>query len=67
MTTIDVSKKGKGRELAIAPLTWADSRPVALHNLGSGVLAGNDTRWRSASSGAHCPNERTLDPQSAAI
>jgi len=54
----DKKGKGKGRELAIAPLTWADSRPAALHNLGSGVLAGNDTKWRSASSGAHCPNER---------
>jgi len=28
----------------------------------SGVLTGIDTSWRSASSGSHCPNERTLDP-----
>ena len=43
----------------IPPLTLNDQQRLTIR---SGVLTGNDTRWRSASSGSPLPDERTLDP-----
>jgi len=56
-----LGQRVKGLDICLPPLTgkpW----PAAVYNLKWRVLTGNDTRWHSASTAAHCPNERTLDP-----
>ena len=55
--------KVKGLDIYIPPLTGnPDQQRFTVR---SGVLSGNDTRWRSAGSG-RLPNERILDPTVAA-
>jgi len=58
-----LSGKGKGRVLDIALLTWVKlmTRSTLQYNLRSGVLTGNDTRWRSAIRGCPLPERTTLD------
>jgi len=53
--------KVKGLEIYTPPLTLKDQQ---LFTIRSGVLTGNDTRWRSASSGSPLPEWTDFGPRS---